>query len=55
MCEPLEQAIPKINIVTRQPEVLMNKLLLVSIDFWEVPPPSPPAIPRKGRAPVHIY
>jgi exosome complex exonuclease DIS3/RRP44 len=35
LVEPLEQRIPKINITTRQPEMLSGKLLVVSIDFWE--------------------
>ena len=35
LVEPLEQRIPKINIATRQPEMLVGKLLLVTCDFWE--------------------
>jgi exosome complex exonuclease DIS3/RRP44 len=35
LVEPLEQKVPKINIATRQPEVLTGKLLIVNVDFWE--------------------
>ena len=35
LVEPLDTRIPKVNITTRQPEILAGKLLLVSIDFWE--------------------
>ena len=35
LVEPLEQKIPRINISTRQPDILTNKLLVVTVDFWE--------------------
>ena len=35
LVEPLDSRVPKVNISTRQPEVLKGKLLLVSIDSWE--------------------
>ena len=35
LAEPLDQRIPRINITTRQPEMLSGKLLVVTIDFWE--------------------
>ena len=36
LVEPLEQRIPRINITTRQPEMLIGKLLLITVDFWDV-------------------
>ena len=35
LVEPLDSRVPKVNISTRQPDVLRGKLLLVSIDSWE--------------------
>jgi len=35
LTEPLDARIPRINISTRQAEHFRNKLLLISVDFWE--------------------
>lgn len=35
LVEPVEKKIPKISITTRQAEILIGKLLVVSIDCWE--------------------
>ena len=39
LAEPLDTRIPKINLTTRQAELLRGKLILVSVDLWDAGPP----------------
>ncbi|KAL1520405.1 hypothetical protein AB1Y20_021991 [Prymnesium parvum] len=36
LVEPVDMKFPKINITTRQADLLVGKLIVVALDFWEV-------------------